>query len=291
MDQEGHSRPEQQLQAGHGVPFAYLTDGDQMKTRRRPSWDIRRGVSTLAGSALVGLAAWYAWEHFKDPSAPIAAVFGAVMLHLGQYAWQSRQRALACSLAALSLFAVVISLTAVIGRVASQNDVRSHTIASSNEMRRLAEVEEAEAKDEKDAATKAAIAECSRAANPKADPRGPMCIAAEKREQAARERLDSARERLAVMGVAKVEDSGAKRLAAILPLSEAQIALYQPLLLPIWLELSGLALLTFGLSHRTAAPNEKSRRRKRRTRKPSRDSRPSNVVTFPTGGKLGAAND
>lgn len=262
-----------------------------MKRRRVPRWDIRRGVSTLAGSTLVGLAAWYAWEHFKDPAAPIAAVFGAVMLHLGQHAWRSQQRALACSLAALSVFALLISLTAVIGRVASQNDVRSHTIASSNEMRRLAEVEEAEAKADRDAAARIALAECSRADNPKADPRGPKCIAAEKREKEARERLDAARERLALMGVAKVEDSGARRLAAILPLTEAQIALYQPLLLPIWLELSGLALLTFGLSHRTAEPPEKIRRKKRRTKRTRRESRPSNVVTFPTGGKLGAAND
>jgi hypothetical protein len=176
---------------------------------------------------------------------------------------------------------VVISLIAVIGRVASQNDVRLHDVKSGNELRRLAEVEEAEAKVERDTTRKAAMAECSRADNPAADPRGPRCAAAEKREKEARERLDAARERLVSVGVAKVEDSGAQRIAAIVPLSEAQIALYQPLLLPIWLELSGLALLTYGLSQPTAAPYVEVKRRRRRKQKATVARGATNVVNFP----------
>ena len=252
-----------------------------MKPRRRPSWNIRRALSTALGAALVALAAWYAWIHYGEPTAPIAAVCGAVMLHLGLHALHERQRMLGLALGALSLLAVLISLLAVIGRVASQHDVRVHDVRSNNEMRRLAETIEREAKAEFESASLAAVAECSRAASLKANPRGPMCKAAEVREEKARERLDAARERLATIGVAKVEDSGARRLAAILPLSEDQIALYQPLLLPIWLELSGLALLTYGLSPRTTAPYVEQPKRRRRKRKAAVVGGATNVVNFP----------
>jgi hypothetical protein len=41
----------------------------------------------------------------------------------------------------------------------------------------------------------------------------------------------------------------------------------QPLLLPVWLEINGIVLLTFGLSHAPKAPVEKPQRKARKQKR------------------------
>ena len=73
----------------------------------------------------------------------------------------------------------------------------------------------------------------------------------------------------------------ARRLAGVTGLPEAAIALYQPLMLPVWLELSGLVLLTYGLS--PGGPVQKAAvARKRTIRRRKRQHRFKASVGKPT---------
>ena len=77
-----------------------------------------------------------------------------------------------------------------------------------------------------------AVAECTSG-------RGPKCEGLEDRADAARRRVAEAGTELVRLGSGIVEDRAAKRLAAFLPVSEGTIGLATPLILPVWLELSG----------------------------------------------------
>jgi hypothetical protein len=68
--------------------------------------------------------------------------------------------------------------------------------------------------------------------------------------QASRQRLATARNEQANVGVVPT-DPQARRLAAILPMTEEQIALFQPLVLPVAISLIGLLLIAAGC-HRQA---------------------------------------
>jgi hypothetical protein len=104
------------------------------------------------------------------------------------------------------------------------------------------------------------------------------------REAAARQRVDEARTKLAGVGAHTVEDPLARRLAATLPVSEGAIQLYLPLLLPVWLELSDLVLVRFGLAPPRREVRSKARRRRAKQKaKPHKSPTPrlGNVVKFP----------
>ena len=73
-----------------------------------------------------------------------------------------------------------------------------------------------------------------------------------------------------------------------MPVFDATVGLATPLLLPVWLELSGLVLLTFGLSSparlpeaSAAKPKRKARKQKRAPRKPSGPSAAKPRATAP----------
>jgi hypothetical protein len=222
---------------------------------------IQRGVASLIGAGLVGLSGWYSWMHFHDVSAPIAAVVGAGMFHFGEVALKSRRWLTATLFGALGLLAVVISLTAVIARTSSAYDERIQSRQSENLSRIQAQKAVDEAKEVAAQAEAQAAAECSSGRKLK-------CKGLEERATEARQRVDQARTQLVQLGAHTAEDPGARRIAAMIPgLSEAQYGLLQPLLLPMWLELSGLSLLTYGLSKpkvQAKAPKAKRKRKKRK---------------------------
>lgn len=124
----------------------------------------------------------------------------------------------------------------------------------------------------------AAKAECSRASKG-ADPRGWRCTAAEKRADNSRERLEAARARLAKAGVAP-RDPMVARLAAVLPVSEEAIALYQPLVLPLAISALGLLLIAVGAHSpkRRPVPVRRGKRKKRRALPLKPSERRGNVV-------------
>ena len=100
-----------------------------------------------------------------------------------------------------------------------------------------------------------------------ADPRGPLCKAAESRADDSRQRLKAARDDVAKAGVVPM-DPQARRLAAVLPVTEEAIQLYQPLVLPVAISVLGLLLISAG-AHAPKPPSKVVQRRKgKRKQKP-----------------------
>jgi hypothetical protein len=205
------------------------------------SYTAQRVAASLIGAGLVGLSGYLTWEHSHDFTAPIAAIVGAGMFHFGETALRARRWLTGTLLGLLGLLAVAISLGAVIDRTSSRYDAGTQARASENLPRLAAQKAEAEAKKAVEKAEADASAECISG-------NGPRCTGLEKRAGEARERLKSARSELTKLGAPTAEDPAARRIAAWLGVSEAQVGLTQPLLLPVWIELSGLVLLTYGLS-------------------------------------------
>jgi len=174
----------------------------------------------------------------------------------------------------------------VLDRVATAYDTRVQGRQSENLSRTMAEKAMVAAEAEVGAAETAATAECTSG-------RGPRCKGLEERADAARRRVEEARTELVRLGSATVIDPAARRLAALLPISEAQFGLVQPLMLPVWLELSGLVLLTYGLAprHQPAVPPKiKARRKRRAPRKPAPKA-PAKAAAGRPSLQLVAAND
>ena len=97
-------------------------------------------------------------------------------------------------------------------------------------------------------------------------PSGPLCRAAEDRADASRKRLQAARDDVAKAGVVPT-DPQTRRLAAILPVSEEAIALYQPIILPVAISVHGLLLISAG-AHQPSPPAKAVRGKGKRKRKP-----------------------
>lgn len=233
----------------------------------KTQYRVQRGVASLIGAGLVGLSGWYTWNHFHDVSAPIAAVVGAGMFHFGETAWRSKRWLTAFMFGALGLLAISISLTAVIARTSSTYDGSIQARQSENLGRVQAQKALDEAKEAAAKAEAAVTAECTSG-------RGLKCKSLEGLATDARQRVDKARAELVQLGAQTAEDPAARRIAAMVPgLSEATYGLVQPLLLPVWLELSGLSLLTFGLSaprkSGQPAPVKRKRKKRKAPRKPS----------------------
>lgn len=231
---------------------------------RRKTYHCRRWLATGIGVGLVGYSAHLAWEHYHDVSAPIAATVGAAMLHLAEVAWRDKERLRAVAFGLLSLLAVSISLSAALDRVASLKDEAIRARQSANLARALADKALAEARTALEAAEAAVRAETLKGGC------GKICEGLKRQAEAARQRVAEAQRAVVEAGAPLPDDSGARRLAALLPVSEASIQLYQPILLPVWLELGGIALLTFGLSRpqvkrKPAAANKKRRKNRKAT--------------------------
>jgi hypothetical protein len=236
---------------------------------------VRRVIATVSGTALLGLSGWYSWLHCHDVSAPLAVIVGAGMFHFAETSWQERFRLRAMLFGGLAVLAAFVSLTGALSRVGTVADTRLQERQTQNLPRIQAGDELAAAVEALATAEAAARAKCSSG-------RGPGCRVLEDREAAARQRVDAARTKLAGLGVRTVEDSLARRLAAILPVSETQVQLYLPLALPMWLELSGLVLVSFGLAPRRKARRPCRKRRATKKRMPRRSAtRLGNVVVLP----------
>jgi hypothetical protein len=218
---------------------------------------LRRSIATALGAGLVGLSGWFSYHHTGDLAAPIAAIVGAAMLHFCEAAWSEGQRMRAVAFAALAALASFICLLAVLDRTATAYDRSVQGRQSENLPRDEARKAVARVEAEATAAEAAASAECTSG-------RGRRCATLEERAGAARQRVKEARAELVQLGSAIAVDPMARRLAALLPVSEATIGLVQPLMLPVWLELSGLVLLTYGLSPGHAGRRQAAAQRRRR---------------------------
>jgi hypothetical protein len=105
------------------------------------------------------------------------------------------------------------------------------------------------------------------------------CTGLEERAENSRRRLEAARTELAQAGVVP-SDPQARRLTAILPVSEEAIQLYQPLILPISISVLGLLLIAVG-AHTPKRRKAKRRRGRRKRQALGRVGRPSaKVIPF-----------
>ena len=212
----------------------------------------QRRVSALLGIGLVAYSGYLTFEHSHEITAPIIAVVGAAVFHLGETSLRSRKWITGVLFGFLGVFAVAISLYAVTDRMASRYDQTVQKRSSENTPRRLATVALADAKTELAEVTKVALGECgeSRKSN--------ECRSATERETKARERVEGARQKLASLGEDTVADPSARRLAWLFGVSEGSVAAVVPMLPAIWLELAGILLLTYGLSPAKAAKAPKA---------------------------------
>jgi hypothetical protein len=245
---------------------------------KHESYLFQRIVATGAGAGLVGYTGWLSWLHFGDPSAPIAAIVRAGMLHFSEVCWRDGRKLLrALIFLGLGLLAVAISLSAALDRTASHKDAAVRERQTINLAGSLAKDDLTTAEAEVSATTTAEAQLCATGV-------GPLCRAERSKLEAARQRVEEARKRLLNAGAPIVEDSGAKRLAALLPfLSAADITLYQPVLLPVWLELGGIALLTFSLSpvhKQVRQPKARVKRKTTKRRSKPRTKKTAVVIPF-----------
>lgn len=235
---------------------------------------LRRSIATMLGAGLVGISGWFSFTHTGDFVAPIAAIVGTGMLHFGEHAWSEKQRLRAMAFVVLSMLAILICLLAVLDRTSTAYDKTIHGRQTENLPREEARKALTQVEAEATAAEAAASVECTSG-------RGSRCKGMEERADAARRRVVEARTQLVQLGSVTAIDPMARRLAALLPLSEVSIGLLQPLLLPIWLELSGLVLLTYGLSPDRRQVEKATPKRRRRKLRQTANAKPRSMVGKP----------
>lgn len=200
-----------------------------------PFWKV---AATIGGTALTANAVWLNACHIAHNegwSSPLVAAGIVVTICAGvtppfaERAAKTGQPLKAVLLWVFFSLAVAFSLSASIARSNGSADGKTASAEKTAEKAQLA-------KEGYAAAQATQEAECVK--------RGPKCRAAEDAVIAARATLATAGPTVAT------EDPGAKRLAAVLGVSEASVAMYSPLLLPLGLELGGFIFLALGLAPR-----------------------------------------
>lgn len=202
-----------------------------------------KAAATLGGAALTGSAVWLNAEHiahaegWESPlvlAGVLTTICAALTPPAAERCAKDGQPFKAACLWLFFLLAVAFSLTASIGRAGGHRDAQ---VADGEAVNTRAEI----AKEAYAAAQKTVADECKK--------RGPLCRKAEAA-------LAVARAGLGVTPAARAADPGAMRIASVLGVSEANVALYGPLALPLALELGGFAFLACGLAPRRRKRDE-----------------------------------
>jgi hypothetical protein len=232
-------------------------------------------VATGVGLALCGVEVWLNAEHIAQvegwasslvAAVVVASIGAAAALPLAERAAKAGQIAKAIGLALFFLLMVAFSFTASVDRIGSKRDGEVVSARGDNTRVKLA-------REAYEAAQRTAKAECEPV-------RGRKCRAAE-------EAVTKARESLSAKPAERVEDSMARRISAAMPfLTAADVELYQPLVLPLGLQLGGFLMLALGLSPRRAEPESKVKRRPRKKAVAKlKAKRLGTVVNFPSARK------
>lgn len=254
-----------------------------------PKWAY---TAIAGGVALTAIEVYGAVSYLVHQEQPNYLVAGGAVVTiaaaglpiLAGRCWRGGRWLLAGLLWLAMIPALSVILCAAVERTGSAKDTADRDRQAVSQKIGLAREAVADAKAEVVASEAKAAAECSRSQNPKVDPRGPFCKAAEERADKSRKRLEAARGELAQAGVVP-KDPMASRLAAVIPVSEAAIALYQPLVLP--LAISGLGLLLIAAGAHSPKPRRRrkamgKRKTKRKPRqRPLPKPLPANVVAHP----------
>jgi len=189
-------------------------------------------VAAETGLNAEHLAATEGWASTLVLGAVGATLAAAIALPIAERALAKGYRIKAFGLGVFFLLMLAASFSTSVGRVGSKHDGDVSSAKGHNARMLLAQ----QAYDD---ARKTVEDECKK--------RGPLCRKAE-------DAVNAARAALAAVPAAKVEDPMARRLAAASGLSEATVALYQPLLFPLALQIGGFFFLAYGFA--PAARNE-----------------------------------
>ena len=216
-----------------------------------PPW---KAAATAGGASLTGAAVWLNAEHiaaaegWASPlvvAGVITTICAALTPPAAERVAREGQPLKAAVLWAFFGLAVTFSLTASVSRSGGHRDAEVAGNASVNLKAMLATEAYEEAKTVKQD-------ECKNGRNAK-------CRKAE-------DALTAARNALATSPTPRVADPGAGRIANILGVSEANVALYSPLALPLGMELGGFIFLATGLAPRRRAAQNAAPPRKVKTK-------------------------
>jgi hypothetical protein len=207
-----------------------------MTTAKAHSLPLDKIAATLAAIPLIAAETGLNAEHIANTagwmSTLVAGAIGATIAAAAALPIAERAlvRGYYLKAAGLGLFFAIMlafSFSTSVSRVGSKADGDGASSRSHNAKLELA-------KEAYEAARGTQQAEC-------ASGRGPLCRKAE-------DALTAARAALQTAPAAKAEASMETRLAAATGLSVATVALYQPLLFPLALQLGGFFFLAYGLS-------------------------------------------
>ncbi|MEQ8823817.1 MAG: hypothetical protein RIC14_05540 [Filomicrobium sp.] len=182
----------------------------------------------------------------------VVAISTAAALTVAGIAWRGRKWGLAAGLFLAFLCGAAYSLSATLDRVSTAKDGRVHEKQSHNLAIAEAKAAVEAARDQLGAAKAGMLAEC-KGRNPAnlSDDGWPKCRRHWRAAESAQAKLASAEAQRSSLGAIVVEDSGAERVAALIPfglVSPKQVTLYQPVLLPVALFLFGNLLVAFGFA-------------------------------------------
>ncbi len=212
-----------------------MTSITQLPLRRQRPTPLDKIVAVIAAVPLVAaetglnaehLAATEGWASTLVLGAVGATLAAAIALPIAERALARGYRLKAFGLGLFFVVMLASSFSTSVGRVGGKHDGDVSSAQSHNAKMALA-------RQAYEAAQASAADECKK--------RGPLCRKAE-------DAVNAARATLAAVPAAKVEDPMAKRLAAASGLSEATVALYQPLLFPLALQIGGFFFLAYGFA-------------------------------------------
>ncbi len=247
-----------------------------MARKRTYSYPVFKIVATTLACSFFAVETWLnadtvahvdGWLSPAVALVTMASLGAFAALPLAERAAAARQYAKAAGLGVLFALMATYSLTASLDRVAGGKDTAVATVAGDNTRTTLA-------KEGYETAQRAVTAEC-------ASGRGRKCRDAEAA-------LAEARKVYSAAPATRVEDSGTKRITAVLPfLSADNVRLYQPLILPVAFQLGAFLMLALGLSPRgkEPAPATQPEQQAKKKRKP-RKRKLTAVAKAENGGKV-----
>jgi hypothetical protein len=205
-----------------------------------------RVVAFIFGASLVGIEIKGAVEYllrqeggqfsYIVAGGAVVTAVAAFIPWLAERSWHAGNRFIAVLLMLAMIPALSLIVTAAIERTGGARDAAGQAREAVLVRMALAQKAETEAAAQLATDEAAAADECKTG-------RGPRCAGLEDRATASRARLSEARDAIAAIGPAPV-DSQARRIAAILPLTEQQVELYQPIILPVTVSLLGILFLS-----------------------------------------------
>lgn len=204
-------------------------------------------VALSVGTAWLGQQTWLMLEHSSGmspaqlASVPLATVSLALLPVLGEVALKNKQRGMAAGLAALFVLLLGYSLPSAITRSAEGRDKAMAEASAFDSRKAQLEGTLATARKAVDDVKAEVKRECKSG-------NGSKCKGWREDQQSAEKRVEQVEGQLLALGAAPVVNSDAKRLATILHVSEATVALYQPLALPLANEMAVWLLIWMGIS-------------------------------------------